>query len=318
MPDESTLYEFLIDNFTLDEMDALADEIGIDPGDVDGELLPERAQSLIDLLIRRNETVLLGTALRDLRPVEFGLAYEEEIEPEDRLDDPLPRAEGYVDDRSGIEMVRVPAGEFTYGESPADNLSLPTFHIGRAPVTNAQYKRFLDARPEQPVPYVDEGWAQSYNWNRDDRRYPDGRGDHPVVLVSWEDALAYCRWAGLRLPTEEEWEKAARGVDGRRFPWGDRDVGPGQANFGREAEGTTPVESYSPHGDSPYGAADMAGNVWEWTASWYDLGVADDLVAARVARGGAWDSEALELETIFRRGLPPDGRAANVGFRVAA
>jgi formylglycine-generating enzyme required for sulfatase activity len=280
----TTLYEFLIDNFTLEELDGLAFEIGVDPGKL----------------------------------VEFGLAYEESVEPEDRLDDPLPEPEGYLDQLTGIELVRVPAGQFIYGEEPTDSPTLETFHIGRSPVTNVQYKRFLDASPDYPVPYVAEEWAAPFNWNRDERRFPAGTGDQPVVLVSWEDALAFCRWAGLRLPTEEEWEKAARGVDGRRYPWGDGDAGLGRANYGRRAGGPTPAEQYSPRGGSPYGAADMAGNVWEWTASWYDLGVADDLTGARVVRGGAWDSEPLELETTFRRGLEPDARAANVGFRVAA
>jgi len=92
----------------------------------------------------------------------------------------------------------------------------------------------------------------------------------------------------------------------------------GQANFGRETGGITPVESHSPRGDSPYGVADMAGNVWEWTASWYDLGVEDDVVGARVVRGGAWDSDDMELEITYRRGLRPEERRPNVGFRVAA
>jgi formylglycine-generating enzyme required for sulfatase activity len=317
MSDDTTVYEFLIDNFTLEELDALAMEIGLDPGDIDGDLLAERARSLVHYMKQRNETALLGVALRDLRPVEFGLAYEEEVEPEDRLDAPVAKPEGYRDERTGIELVRVPAGDFLYGD-PAESHSLGTFHIGRAPVTNAQYQRFLDENPEHPIPFVSEGWALVVNWDRETRRFPDGLGDHPVVLVSWEDALAFARWAGLRLPTKEAWEKAARGADARRYPWGDDAPAAGRANFGRAAGGIMSVESHSPHGDSPYGAADMAGNVWEWTASWYDLGVEDDLIGARVVRGGAWDSDEMELESAYRRGLPPEERALNVGFRVAA
>jgi formylglycine-generating enzyme required for sulfatase activity len=93
-----------------------------------------------------------------------------------------------------------------------------------------------------------------------------GITDHPV-RVSWHDAVAYATWAGKRLPSEEEWEKAARGTDGRKYPWGDEEPTPDLCNFGKNEGGTTPVGKYSPQGDSPYGCADMAGNVWEWTSS---------------------------------------------------
>jgi formylglycine-generating enzyme required for sulfatase activity len=91
----------------------------------------------------------------------------------------------------------------------------------RAPVTQAQYQTFIDANPNYPVPYRDESWAKPYNWDKAKRRHPVDKSNHPVVLVSWNDAQTYCQWAGVRLPTEEEWEKAARGTDGREYPWGD-------------------------------------------------------------------------------------------------
>ena len=117
------------------------------------------------------------------------------------------------------------------------------------------------------MPYVDQKWAQPYNWDRQARTFPPDKADHPVVLVSWHDAQAYAEWAGKRLPTEEEWEKAARGTDGREYPWGN-EFDKERCNT-RESGigGTTSVGQFSPQGDSPYGCVDMVGNVWEWTAS---------------------------------------------------
>jgi formylglycine-generating enzyme required for sulfatase activity len=102
---------------------------------------------------------------------------------------------------------------------------------------------------------------EPYNWDRQSRTFPPYKAGHPVVLVSWHDAVAYAGWAGKRLPTEEEWEKAARGTDGRKYPWGDQELTPELCYFDRNVGGTTPVGRYSPQGDSPYGCVDMAGNV---------------------------------------------------------
>jgi formylglycine-generating enzyme required for sulfatase activity len=165
---------------------------------------------------------------------------------------------GEVDER----WVVVPAGPFLMGssdnEKPQHTVELATYRIARYPVTNAEYQAFVQ----------DSGHGPPQHWYGED--YPEGEGNHPVVNVYWLDALAYCEWLSektgkpYRLPTEAEWEKAARGTDGRIYPWGNewdetklnsRDSGPGD---------TTPVGQYSPGGDSPYGAADMAGNVLCW------------------------------------------------------
>jgi formylglycine-generating enzyme required for sulfatase activity len=186
--------------------------------------------------------------------------------------------------RDGSLMVLVPAGMFLMGlpdddlladehEKPRRLVELPAFWIDVYPVTNALFSRFLDAggyaRQEWWSP---EGWqwrARSQTWT------PALWGqagwdapEQPVAGVSWYEADAYARWAGRRLPTDAEWEKAARGTDGRRYPWGDDWPGPRLANFDGALGRTSPVGLF-PDGVSPYGCHDMAGNVNNWTADWY-------------------------------------------------
>jgi formylglycine-generating enzyme required for sulfatase activity len=167
------------------------------------------------------------------------------------------------------EMIRIPAGEFIMGtderlsdEGPQHTVFLKDYFIDKFEVTNLQYKKFIDAtRRKSPSHF-------------ENRTYPDGKADHPVTFVSWDDANAYCEWAGKRLPTDEEWEKAARGTDGRMFPWGNK-FALDKANMPlrwqelKQDGDTSPVGAF-PAGVSPYGVFDMSGNVWEWTSSWYE------------------------------------------------
>jgi len=166
-------------------------------------------------------------------------------------------------------MILIPAGTFimgrdagsedaNYDESPQREIYLDAFYIDERPLTNAEYKKFIDDTGYQ-VPYLGYPWSQKYDWHNG--MYPGGMGDHPVVLVSWYDAVAYCQWAGKRLPTEAEWEKAARGTDGRLWPWGD-EWDPKKAACCGVGD-IQPAGKYK-EGKSPYGCLDMAGNVWEW------------------------------------------------------
>jgi formylglycine-generating enzyme required for sulfatase activity len=203
----------------------------------------------------------------------------------------------------GTELVLIPAGKFKKGSKEmSDNrpgeMELPAFYLARYPVTNAQYKKYLDANPQARKP---EYW--------DNERF--NQPEQPVVGVNAEEAEAYCRWAGLRLPTEWEWEKGARGTDGKPYPWGREKPTKELANFNGNVGHPTPVGSY-PKGASPYGLMDMAGNVWEWTASIYKEGE-----PWRTLRGGSFVYGADYLRAAFRFDFRPDDRYHDFGFRCA-
>jgi formylglycine-generating enzyme required for sulfatase activity len=222
----------------------------------------------------------------------------------------------------GGEMVRVPAGEFIMGsdngsadEKPVRRVYLDEFFIDKSEVTNEQYNQCVSAGPCSP-----------------NNKY-DGFTDlqQPVVGVDWNQASTYCSWAGKRLPTEAEWEKAARGTDGRTYPWGEG-IDCSKANYGDCKHGKTkPIGSY-PSGASPYSAMDMAGNVWEWCSDWYDenyYGRGVQLNAPtrnptgptsgkyRVLRGGSWVSDPSNLRASARNWCNPDYRSGLYGFRCA-
>ncbi len=210
----------------------------------------------------------------------------------------------------GKEMVCIPSGEFIYGVNRA-SFFLEEFWIDKTPITNSEYKRFLDANPEHPVPFSNAEEATPYNWDVKTRTYPKGRERHPVVLVSLYDVQSYAKWVGKRLPSEQEWEKAARGVDGRTYPWGRiwQMSACNTSEFG--VSGTTPVGKFSPAGDSPYGCVDMSGNVWEWTASEFNE-------STMVVRGGSWRSSHLDVWCTMRAGNAPDTLSNHIGFRLVS
>jgi len=251
----------------------------------------------------------------------------------------------------GMNLMYVPAGNFLMGsdknaDPQADDDKLPqhtvyldAFWIDQTLVTNTMFTLFIQAIGYQ-TDAEKGGWGwvfQNGNWsqvNGTNWQHPQGPGAgiqeieaHPVVQVSWNDATAYCQWAGRRLPTEAEWEKAARGTDGRIYPWGNQAPDTTLANFNMNVGDTTNVGSY-PSGASPYGALDMAGNVWEWVSDWYSAAfyqtspssnpVGPSSGDGRVLRGGSWFYDDGYVRAAIRLGNSPDRRSNDVGFRCAA
>jgi formylglycine-generating enzyme required for sulfatase activity len=231
-------------------------------------------------------------------------------------------------------MVYVPAGEFLMGssdedpdaedyEKPQHTVYLDAFWIDKLEVTNAQYRQCVEAGACQAPWPCERGEAQSYD--------DPAKGNHPVVCVNWNKAQDYAAWVGGRLPTEAEWEKAARGTDGRLYPWGDSPPDCGKANYSGcwevAAAEMLPMGSH-PDGASPYGAMDMAGNVFEWVADGWDEGYYSGSPArnpqgpesgsVKVVRGGAYDHSEDYLRCAMRDWRYSDFEAGirSVGFRV--
>jgi len=215
-----------------------------------------------------------------------------------------------ITDPKGVEMVLVPDGKFTMGsdtgdtdEKPPHDVFLDAYYIDKYEVTNALYKVCVEAeicsQPANTNHYNNSQYAQ-----------------HPVVYVDWNMTKEYCEWRDARLPTEAEWEKAARGTDGRTYPWGEG-IDDTFANYSRNIGDTTPVGNY-PKGVSPYGAYDMAGNVWEWVADWYVAypGNTDSTdfygTTLRVLRGGSWYNLNSYVRSAYRNDYYP--AYTNIGF----
>jgi formylglycine-generating enzyme required for sulfatase activity len=223
-----------------------------------------------------------------------------------------------ISPKDGMVMVYVPAGEFIMGsnsgapdERPVHTVNLDAFWVDQTEVTNAMYAKCVRDgvcnKPTNTLHYLNGGYA-----------------NHPVVYIFWRDAKNYCAWAGRRLPTEAEWEKAARGADARTYPWGE-DKNCQKANFSGCDGNTTEVEKY-PKGTSPYGAFDMAGNVLEWVGDWYSpTYYANSLVVNpsgpergqyRVARGGSWYSFYVRSASRFWYSVTSSYK--DIGFRCAS
>ena len=230
-----------------------------------------------------------------------------------------------ISEKDAMVLVYVPAGEFTMGsengssdEMPAHIVYIDPFWIDQIEVTNAMYAKCVaDGDACTPPSAI----------RSDKRDYYYGVSEYdayPVTYVSWDQAVAYCSWAGRRLPTEAEWEKAARGVDGRTYPWGSESPNPNLLNSNSIVGDTTEGGKY-PAGESIYGAYDMAGNVLEWVYDWYGetyyknsptsnpLGQASDVF--RVYRGGSWNSDDNSTRSAFRYGSGPSGTSDELGFR---
>jgi iron(II)-dependent oxidoreductase len=258
------------------------------------------------------------------------------------------------------EMVSVPAGEFLMGASgdsfaydneyPARTVFLPEFRVARAPVTNGEFARFVSEDGyERREFWTEEGWSfrEKENWTSPlywrragegswtERRMFDEAAlefDHPVTGVSFHEAEAYARFAGRRLPTEAEWEKAAswdaEGNTKRRFAWGDEEPDPSRCNYGMNSWGTTPAGHF-PSGASPQGCLDMTGNVWEWTSTPFDAFQGFEPFPYpeysqtwfdgdhRVLKGGSWATSPSVLRTSFRNFFRRHFRIAFAGLRLA-
>jgi formylglycine-generating enzyme required for sulfatase activity len=258
------------------------------------------------------------------------------------LDASLPDARQEIVGKDGAKMVLISAGEFQMGsnngesdEKPVHTVYVDAFYMDIYEVTNAQYKQFVDANPEWGKDRISRSYHRGDYlklWNGNS--YPPGKGSHPVTFVNWYGAMAYAQWAGKRLPTEAEWEKAARGgLVEKKYPWGNL-IDSSKANYGKNVGDTTPVGSYAPN---RYGLYDMAGNVWEWCLDAYDvafyaksprknpiakagsvLQVTNNFTNvknSRVLRGSSWFNNSVSIRVVNRSWFKPSRTTSHLGFR---
>jgi formylglycine-generating enzyme required for sulfatase activity len=229
--------------------------------------------------------------------------------------------------KDGMKLHYVPAGSFMMGsdergpggEMPVHKVILDAFWIDETEITNGMYMQCVEAGACQPP---GNKWSSMHDSYYDDLQYTN----YPVVYVSWNDAQAYCHWAGRALPSEAQWEKAARGIDGRSYPWGNQVPDKDLLNYNNNIGDTTEVGKY-PNGKSPYGAYDMAGNVWEWVSDWYGYDYyansppynpfGPDSGQNHVVRGGAWAGNDCGYSAADRCAISPGVKNADLGFRCA-
>ena len=235
-----------------------------------------------------------------------------------------------IREKDGMERVYVPEGTFEMGsangfddEKPVHEVYLDAFYIDKVEVTNAQYEICVNTGQCEAPSDTSSDTRSSYYGN-------SAYEDYPVIHINWNNARDYCAWAGGRLPTEAEWEKAARGTDDRKYPWGDEIPSCSLVNSFNEATGdrcisdTKPVGSY-PKNASPYGALDMAGNVWELVSDWYQWDYYSSSPASnptgpssgdvKVLRGGSWYYGWDVLRTVYRGSSPVRNGSDEIGFR---
>jgi iron(II)-dependent oxidoreductase len=320
------------------------DEVEFDPEN------PLLAAGYVYKLVAQHEAQHSETILQTVQLIadlDYEPNWRPQVSPHARLD--------------GGDDAVVPGGRFVMGtndravaydnERPAHDVQLPTFQIDLYPVTNDQYRVFMEHSGYRRREFwCDDGWewlqrsgvAQPGGWIRGPGgdwcervlgRLAPLRPDRPVVHVSWYEATAFARWAGKRLPTEAEWEKAAAWDPGegakRRYPWGEAEPADGHANLDLSAFGPAPVGAY-PEGQSPYGCQQMIGDVWEWTASDFGPYPGFEVFPYReysavhfgrgykVLRGGSWATHPLAIRNTFRNWDLPDRRQIFAGFRCAS
>jgi formylglycine-generating enzyme required for sulfatase activity len=240
----------------------------------------------------------------------------------------LSAGDTQVSEIDGMTMVYAPAGDFSMGslgitpaEQPVHTVYLDSYWIDRTEVTNGMYYLCVDAGECRLPHEVGSNTHQYYYF--DQPLY----ANYPVIFVTWSEAQTYCDWAGRRLPTEAEWEKAARGTDRRKYPWGNTSPNDNLLNFNKPLGGDTTSVGFYPAGASPYGALDIAGNVTEWTADWYDAmyysrSPASNPTGAatgqyKVVRGGSFYSDEAYVLSAFRHWVEPEKWDVLIGFRCA-
>ena len=284
------------------------------PRDLNPDISPHVEQAILKAM--EVFTVDRFTTMRDFRAAlagekiteskkrkNFGTSTNLHARPDEPSSPGLRRQKGVVKQpllKIDLEWVDIPAGTFIWGEEK-DERVLPEFQISRFCITNQQYQQFLEQHPLYPAPA---------HWR--DRNFPLGKARHPVVGVNLHHARAFCKWMDCRLPTEQEWEKAACGQDGWTYPWGeDWQDGKYCNHWEAHYNGTTPVDKF-PLGASPFGVWDIAGNVWEWTETNYQGPF------MHIIRGGSWRVfSSFNLQVTKREWLVLDDARDDLGFRCA-